>query len=100
MSAKPNVAEIFETMEYGPAPEEQTRVRAWLAEHKDPFGHFIAGEWTKAGRQTIEARNPANGEVLTRFSIGSAEDIDAAVQAAAAAYPKWSRMAGFERGKV
>src|SRR6185295_19986105 len=97
--AKPSVAEIFESMEYGPAPEEQTRVRAWLAEHAS-FGHFINGEWTKPSRATIEAKNPANSEVLTKFSVGSADDIDAAVAAASAAYPKWSRMAGFERAKI
>src|SRR5690242_13363695 len=60
--AKQSVAEIFESMEYGPAPEEQTRVRAWLADHKSGFGHFINGEWTAVSRNKIEAKNPADGE--------------------------------------
>jgi aldehyde dehydrogenase (NAD+) len=96
----PSVAEIFETMEYGPAPEEQNRVRDWLKAHAAPFGQFIGGEWTKASKQTIEAKNPANGEVLARFSIASDGDVNAAVEAAAAAFPKWSRSSGFERAKV
>ena len=60
----------------------------------------INGEWTKASRQTLDVRNPANGEMLARVSSGSAADIDTAVAAASAAFPKWSRMAGFERAKI
>ncbi len=97
--AKPNVAEIFHSMDYGPAPEEQTRVREWLAAHKS-FGHFIDGAWTSPSRNKIEAKNPANGETLTTFSIGSSDDINSAVTAAAAAFPKWSAKPGFERAKI
>ena len=40
------VAEIFETMSYGPAPESDAPVREWLARHKSEFGHYIKGRWT------------------------------------------------------
>ena len=29
-----NVSEIFESMDYGPAPEDASEVKAWLANHK------------------------------------------------------------------
>ena len=35
------VAAIFETMEYGPAPESDGPARAWLSRHGATFGHFI-----------------------------------------------------------
>jgi hypothetical protein len=37
------VAEIFETMEYGPAPEAAGPAIAWLDAHERTFGHFIGG---------------------------------------------------------
>ena len=42
------VAEIFNTMEYGPAPESDKEALAWLASHDGKFGHFINGEWSWA----------------------------------------------------
>jgi aldehyde dehydrogenase (NAD+) len=51
---------------------------------------LIGGEWVPAhSGETIEVINPATQEVLLRVPRGGAEDIDAAVQAAAAAFPAW-----------
>ena len=55
------VAEIFETLEYGPAPEAAGPALDWLAAHGKKFGHFIDGGFTKAGK-TFASNNPANGE--------------------------------------
>ena len=41
-----NVKEIFETMEYGPAPEGAASGLAWIKEH-EPFGLFINNQWVK-----------------------------------------------------
>ena len=41
-----SVAEIFETMEYGPAPESDKPAREWLAAHDGTFGHYVNGAWT------------------------------------------------------
>ena len=38
-----SIAELIDTMEYGPAPESPDIVNAWLAENKAGFGHYIAG---------------------------------------------------------
>jgi aldehyde dehydrogenase (NAD+) len=95
------VAEIFQSMEWGPAPEASDKARAWLAAHPEGFGLFIGGEWVEpTGGRFIEARNPANEETLTRFAHGSAEDVDKAVRAAAKAFPAWSRTSGHQRAKV
>ena len=37
------VARYFDEMNYGPAPEADTEVRAWLKRHDATFGHFIDG---------------------------------------------------------
>jgi acyl-CoA reductase-like NAD-dependent aldehyde dehydrogenase len=65
-------------------------------ERQDPSGlltegtHLVGGEWIPArSGETIEVINPATQEVLLRVPRGSADDIDAAVQAAAAAFPAW-----------
>jgi aldehyde dehydrogenase (NAD+) len=55
----PTVREIFETMEYGPAPESADFVIAWLEKHGRRFGHFINGRFIE-GSDTFEVINPAN----------------------------------------
>ena len=53
-----NVAEIFETMDYGPAPESPTPALAWIKE-RQPFGLFINGQWVKpASGQYLDSINP------------------------------------------
>ncbi|HLH67951.1 MAG TPA: aldehyde dehydrogenase family protein [Candidatus Dormibacteraeota bacterium] len=52
--------------------------------------HLIGGEWVAArSGETFEVLNPANQEVLLRVPRGGPEDVDAAVQAAAEAFPRW-----------
>src|SRR5690606_37488572 len=70
----------------------------WLDGHGRKFGHFIDGEWTAPGTG-FAADNPATGAPLAQISQGTAEDVDAAVKAARAAFPAWSALSGYERGK-
>jgi aldehyde dehydrogenase (NAD+) len=94
------VAEIFETMEWGPAPESDKPVLEWLARHEGRFGHFIAGEWTKADDKSLfEVANPSSGRLLARVSQGSAKDVDRAVKAAADALPAWRALDGHVRAR-
>ena len=67
------VAEIFESMEFGPAPENAEEALAWLARKGDRFGHFIDGAFTAPGAG-FEARNPATGEVLASLTQASQAD--------------------------
>ncbi|WP_417603848.1 aldehyde dehydrogenase family protein [Primorskyibacter flagellatus] len=92
------VKEIFETMDYGPAPESAAEALAWLAEHSDGFGHFIDGTFTKPGAG-FDSRNPANGEVLATLTQATPADVDSAVAAARAAQGKWAKLGGPGRAR-
>ena len=57
------VSSIFETMEYGPAPESERLAREWLDRHERTLGHFIGGSWTRPGKGALfDVMNPATGE--------------------------------------
>lgn len=92
------IAEIFTSLDYGPAPESPDVALAWLAAHDNKFGHFINGAWTKPGK-TFASENPANGKVLAQVTDGTAEDVDKAVKAARAAFKPWAALTGYQRGK-
>jgi aldehyde dehydrogenase (NAD+) len=92
------IKEVFDSMEYGPAPESSAEAMAWLKKH-GVFGHFIDGGFT-APEAVFETRNPASGAVLAQVSQGSAETVDTAVKAAAKAFPKWSKTSGAQRARV
>ena len=92
------IAEIFTSLDYGPAPEAADVALAWLAAHENRFAHFIDGKWTAPGR-TFGTQNPATGKTLADVTDGSVDDVDAAVKAARAAFPAWSALSGYERAK-
>jgi aldehyde dehydrogenase (NAD+) len=92
------VLEIFETMEYGPAPESDAPARAWLASHNATFGHFIGGTWTKPGK-TFDVTDPSTSKRLAKVTQGTTQDVDAAVAAARKAFPAWSRLTGHQRAR-
>ncbi|MDH5798675.1 MAG: aldehyde dehydrogenase family protein, partial [Paracoccaceae bacterium] len=93
------VSEIFETMEYGPAPEDASMAVAWLEKNGRAFGHFIGGAFTEA-EKGFESRNPANGEVLCALTQATVGDVDAAVAAARKAQTAWARRGGPGRARV
>ncbi|XP_061407031.1 aldehyde dehydrogenase family 16 member A1 [Lethenteron reissneri] len=87
------VASVFDSMEYGPAPEAASVAQAWLDSHGRSLGHFIDGKWVKPeGRPTYTSRNPATGEVLADTVQGTAEDVALAVGAARRAFTSWSAL--------
>lgn len=92
------IAQIFESLEYGPAPETPDQANAWLDSKNRVFGHFIDGKWTAPGK-TFASTNPASGAKLADITDGTAADVDSAVKAARAAFPLWSKLSGYERGK-
>jgi acyl-CoA reductase-like NAD-dependent aldehyde dehydrogenase len=52
--------------------------------------HHIGGEWVQGrGGETIDVINPATRDILLRVPRGGPEDVDAAVHAAADAFPAW-----------
>ena len=90
--------EIFEFMEYGPAPESASEALAWIAVKGPDFGHFIDGAFTAPG-DTFATRNPANGNDLAQITQATANDVDTAVRAASKAFPKWARLTCHQRAK-
>lgn len=92
------IMQIFDSLDYGPAPEAPDQAIAWLDSKGRKFGHFINGVWTEPG-QTFSADNPATGAPLAEITNGSAADVDAAVKAARAAFTAWSGLKGYQRGK-
>jgi len=64
------------------------------------FGNYIDGEWI-AGGPMFENRNPANiDDIAGLFARGSADDVEAAAGAAAAALPAWAAMPAPARGNI
>ncbi|KAB6718071.1 MULTISPECIES: aldehyde dehydrogenase family protein [Roseobacteraceae] len=97
------VKEIFETMDYGAAPESAAEALAWLVEGGDRFGHFIDGKMTApatAPGEVFLAKNPATGEVLAHLTQASLGEVDMAVAAARKAQAKWEKRGGKARAKV
>jgi aldehyde dehydrogenase (NAD+) len=93
-----NIKDIFLNMEYGPAPESDKNAQEFLDQHARRFGLFINGEWTE-GENHFPSLNPATGETLAQISEANAEQVEAAVAAAKAAYPTWSKLSGHERAR-
>jgi aldehyde dehydrogenase (NAD+) len=93
------VAEVFESLEYGPAPEAATVALAWIGTHGGTFSHYVAGEWAAPASDTLETVNPANGRALARIAQGGGDDVDAAVRAARAAFPAWRDLGGHARAR-
>src|SRR5690348_7188318 len=94
------IAEKFATMEYGPALEDPKEALGWLDRHKRQFGHFINGTWqTPIEGEYFDTNDPSTGEKLAAVAQGSAKDIDAAVRAAGAAWPKWQALTPHARAR-
>ncbi|HJR22479.1 MAG TPA: aldehyde dehydrogenase family protein, partial [Dongiaceae bacterium] len=95
-----SVARYFDEMNYGPAPEADTEVRAWLKRHDSTFGHFIDGAFVKPNSGAyIDSNDPATGAKLARIANGNGADVDAAVAAARKAQDKWAKIGGPARAR-
>ncbi|MFD7612143.1 aldehyde dehydrogenase family protein [Streptomyces sp. NPDC059828] len=61
-------------------------------------GMYIGGAWEPAaGTDTIAVVNPADEQVIAHVPAGTAEDVEAAVRAARAAFPAWAATPPAER---
>jgi len=80
--------------DYAAAPEgTQVAIQA-------EYGLFINGEFcTPRSKQYMDTVNPASEAVLAKIAIADHADIDLAVAAAKAAFPKWRRLKASERAK-
>lgn len=96
----PTVAEILQTMSYGPAPESAKPANEWLDAHQRRFGCWIDGGWTAPDEQRLFASvNPATRAPLAKVTQASAAEVDLAVDAARRAFPAWSALPGHARAR-
>ena len=78
-SSSASIEDIFKTMEYGPAPEDDAAMTAWLKSHEHHMGLFIDGEWVHGGKDPrgVEGRDiaksyaPSTGDQLAFFTQGT-----------------------------
>ncbi len=60
--------------------------------------NYVNGAWRKSSAtEFVNVTNPASGELIARTPISTKADVDAVVQAAAAAFPAWRRTPAGER---
>ncbi|MFF7062605.1 aldehyde dehydrogenase family protein [Pseudomonas sp. NPDC008258] len=59
---------------------------------------FINGQWQEGSAGKRDNVDPGNGEILGIVSLASASQVDAAIKAADAAFPAWSRTPAVHRG--
>jgi len=63
--------------------------------------NLIGSAWSgPAGARTLPVYNPASAEVIDQVPLSGPKEVDAAVAAAVAAYPAWSRTAVMERVRL
>lgn len=63
--------------------------------------NYINGEWIESlGKETVDIINPANGKVLGHTPLGTAQDVDKAVQAAKQAYKIWRETPVIDRTQI
>ena len=95
------VAEIFETLDYGPAPEAVNIADTWLEARGRRTALFIANTWrAPAEGSYFESINPATSRPLAKIAQASAADVDDAVAAARAAQPAWTKIGGTARART
>jgi aldehyde dehydrogenase (NAD+) len=94
------VRDLFESMDYGPAPESVDRAQEWLQARNATLQHFIGGEWQASESGAwFNSYNPANGKVLAKVADGEEADVNRAVAAAADALEKWVAIGGHGRAR-
>ncbi|MBE7188790.1 NAD-dependent succinate-semialdehyde dehydrogenase [Jatrophihabitans endophyticus] len=65
-----------------------------------PTQLYIGGTWRDGSQGTFDVTNPSTGEVIAAVARAGTDDVDAAIDAAAAAQPDWATRAPRERGEV
>jgi alpha-ketoglutaric semialdehyde dehydrogenase len=73
-----------------------------MSDQTREFKNYIGGEWVASSTgKTFERRNPADQRDLVGvFQDSGADDVNAAVAAAKAAYPAWKKVPAPRRGEI
>jgi aldehyde dehydrogenase (NAD+) len=95
-----SVREIFETMDYGPAPESADVAIDWLEAHRSTFHPLINGAFPRfIDESYFNSIDPRDGRTLARIVECREIEVNAAVEAAKSAFPYWSALTGYERSR-
>ena len=65
-----------------------------------PCPMFIGGEWIRPKLAGSPVYNPSIGDVISECPMGGAPEVNAAVEAAAAAFPEWRDTPVIERARL
>jgi malonate-semialdehyde dehydrogenase (acetylating)/methylmalonate-semialdehyde dehydrogenase len=68
--------------------------------HLTPCPLFIGGEWIRPKLAGTPVFNPSTGDVIAECPVGGAAEVNAAVEAAAAAFPAWRDTPVIERARL
>ena len=69
--------------------------------YKAKYDNFINGQWTAPVKgQYFDVVTPVNGKVYTQAARSTAEDIELALDAAHAAFPKWGKTDAATRSNI
>ena len=59
--------------------------------------HFINGQWVEGLGHAIDSTDPAKNQIIWTGKSASSEQVDAAIDAARAAFDEWSALSLDER---
>ena len=69
--------------------------------YKAKYDNFINGKWTPPVKgEYFDVLTPVNGKAYTQAARSTAEDIELALDAAHAAFPKWGKTSATERSNI
>jgi malonate-semialdehyde dehydrogenase (acetylating) / methylmalonate-semialdehyde dehydrogenase len=68
--------------------------------HLQPCPFLIGGEWIRPKLAGTPVYNPSTGDVISECPVGGPEEVNAAVEAAAAAFPAWRDTPAIERARL
>mgnify|MGYP005989010287 FL=1 len=94
-----SIETIFDTMEYGTAPEDRSIALQWIADRGGLLGPYVNGAFCP-GRDDLAICNPATGEKLAGLSLCTEDEVTEAVRSARAAQPDWQKAGGPARARV
>ena len=92
------VADILESMDYGPAPEAANFAHEWLDAHGRTFGFYVDGKWIPA-ESTFATFAPSTGQEIAQIGQADQGVVDQAVKAATKAQKAWMALPASSRTK-
>lgn len=80
---------------------EKSKIRVRFPEFKSRYDNFIGGKWVAPVKgEYFDNISPVDGKPFTQAARSTKEDIELALDAAHAAFPKWSKTPAAERSNM